>query len=187
MSEIIRTLEEDYERLVENIRDMYAEVRAKHRAAEKEEKAARRVDLEKEFAVKFELARASGVKRYQLEEVLRTKDGNKYRHFVELGGGELTRLRSRSERVSEREELRLEKRRELLEKIGWEELGVRSDGEIWYQNQNGLEFWLRYDRNGRPYGVIDESIHPPERWQEIHHMMREHKDEIREIKEGEVK
>ena len=181
---LVRILSDKYEQLKADITARNAEIddEAKRR------KAAAREELETEFGVEIVRALEAGVKRYEIEEgILGTREGKRYRRLVELGGGKINAYRTAEERFRDANAARLGARKELLEKIGWEELGVRADGEIWYQNQNGLEFWLRYDRNGRPYGVIDESIHPPEKWQEIHRMMREHKDEIREIKEGEVK
>lgn len=139
---LIEELSEEYDQMQEEISEMIKSVKQKHRAEEKAEIDMRKEELERAFAVKFELARTAGVKRFELElPVLKTKNGARYKHFVELGGGELTRLRTKEERAED-----LQANRE-------ERTGVRQLGENRYMlalsTGGEVEVYIRQDNDGR--------------------------------------
>lgn len=181
---LVRILNEKYEELKANITARNAEIDADA----KRRKAVAREELETDFGVEIVRALEAGVKRYEIEEgILGTREGKRYRRLVELGGGKINAYRTAEEKFRDTNAARLGARKELLEKIGWEELGVRDDGKIWYQNSTGLEFYLREVPGGRVYVVIDDTGDGVENWPEAHKMRQEYQTEIKEIKEGEIK
>lgn len=100
--QIISDLADAYEELVEESNRISREVDAEYREIRKQVKAERRLELERAFALKFNVAREMGIPRYKLElPVLRTKNGERFKYFVDLAGGELRKVRTASERVAE--------------------------------------------------------------------------------------
>lgn len=111
--QVISDLADAYEQLVEDSNRISREVDAEYREIKKQVKAERRLDLERAFALKFNVAREMGIPRHKLElPVLRTKNGERFKYFVELAGGELRKVRTASERAEERELNRSEERAE---------------------------------------------------------------------------
>ena len=99
---LIVELAEDYLEMQAAKEELRAEVKEKYRKLAKEELDERTEALERPFAVKLVTARKAGVRRYELElPVLRSKDGAKFRHFIELGGGEITAVKTASEKLKE--------------------------------------------------------------------------------------
>ena len=99
---LIVELAEDYLEMQAAKEELRAEVKEKYRKLAKEELDERTEELERPFAVKLVTARKAGVRRYELElPVLRSKDGAKFRHFIELGGGEITAVKTASEKLKE--------------------------------------------------------------------------------------
>lgn len=100
--QIISDLADAYEQLVEDSNRISREVDAEYREIKKQVKAERRLELERAFALKFNVAREMGIPRYKLElPVLRTKNGERFKYFVDLAGGELRKIRTASERAAE--------------------------------------------------------------------------------------
>lgn len=130
---ILKNLREKYIELQEEIARRNAEIRAKYRALEKAEKEEEKEKLEKIFAWEFNMARESGVKRYELERyVLGSNRGDRYKKYVELGGGSLRKLVSADEKI--------ELLREAEEKR-FEEMGVRHvSGNRYMWTVNGVEY-----------------------------------------------
>lgn len=115
---IVRELRREYDRMIAAI----AEAKEEEERASRERVAAKRLELERAFAIKFATARNSGLKRMELDlPVLRTRDGRKYKYFIELGGGSLTKLTTRPEREALAVEAERVSRVELLAAAGLED------------------------------------------------------------------
>lgn len=122
---LIVELAEDYLEMQAAKEELRAEVKEKYRKLAKEELDERTEELERPFAVKLVTARKAGVRRYELElPVLRSKDGAKFRHFIELGGGEITAVKTASEKLKE----------VTAPTISWQEtiegLGLAYEGQV---------------------------------------------------------
>lgn len=175
--EIVENLAHEYQELQDKLARMREEVRKEYREIIRSEINSRREELERVFAIKFETARKLGVKRYELEmPVLKTKDGNKYRHFVELGGGALTKLSTVEERIAKTRAEELEARQNLLNRLGWIE---RHDGL--FMDGNGLVFKIRKLENRRLYAFPEDES----RWEEAHAIRKTYKEELAELYTGE--
>lgn len=149
---LVAELAIEYAEMMEKVSDLTAEIKAKHREEARAEIAEKRVDLEKAFAVKFELARRAGVKRYELESpVLRTRDGAKYKYFVEMGGGVLTKLTTANDRAAQIEAADAAEKQRVFDLLGIEYVGYKDFnnwGSLFHHFKfvdTGYEFFI----NGR--------------------------------------
>lgn len=143
--QIISDLADAYEELVEASNRISREVDAEYREIKKQVKAERRLELERAFALKFNVAREMGIPRYKLElPVLRTKNGERFKYFVDLAGGELRKLRTASERAADKN-AELETRRE--------ESGIRHIGGLEYEYDIEPDTTVTVELRRRPEGV----------------------------------
>lgn len=99
---LILELADEYLEMQADKVDMRNEVREKYRELMEKEIEERTIEIERPFAVRFVTARKAGIRRFELElPVLRSKDGRKFRHFVELGGGEIASIKTAGEKLRE--------------------------------------------------------------------------------------
>lgn len=175
--EIVERLIEDYDDLLAQNTEISRQVRAEYRDIIQEEIARRRREKELTFALKLEHARRTGVKRKDLEiPIFKTKDGIKYKYFVELAGGNLNQYSTAEERIAKTRAEELEARQNLLDRLGWIE---RHDGL--FMDGNGLVFKIRKLENRRLYAFPEDES----RWEEAHAIRKTYKEELAELYTGE--
>lgn len=161
--------------------------RENNRISEKarKEKAESRLVYEMEFAKLLVEARDNGIPRTELSTVIRTNDGKKFKHFIELGGGSMRRTKTAEELETERLRAQQDRRIKLLSTTGLAYGGVTkwrtSDGDLigefpTYQMETGE---MLYVKDGLVYNVdLDE-------WPAVKKLGEDFADEIKELTNGE--
>lgn len=174
---------QDYATMRTRIEDGLKALREESKRKLKEDAALLRREHKTVFGIQLNKARDGGMKRADLLEVIGTQDGNKLKEFVELGGGQMRRVKTGDERIAEELAAQAAAHEDYLAEQGVEYLGFIFPNEDWRELGEKKHVFSVIEIGGQFYFHAGHDMPHGENKQGTLDWLNAHRDVVKQLQE----